>query len=241
MRRTLVLLACLLLLPLGVSAQQQYPEDSIHQNADWLTLAGVVRKDTPGSLCGADGRRCVLQVDSSGALRVTGGGGGVQHQEDNPHASGDVGTFALGVRKDVPSSLAGADGDYTGFIFDSANRLWVTLGTAVSLGPIMPSSGGALTRSTFNITTSGDNTVVAAVGGQITRVYRMKLFPNGANTITIKCASTTVDNATPLADKQGLILDLTSDAWYTCGTNEAFIITTSSTNPVVGFIDRTTN
>ena len=49
----------------------------------------------------------------------------VGHKEDDAHSSGDGGIMALGVRKDAPVSLPGADGDYTGFIFDAINRLWV--------------------------------------------------------------------------------------------------------------------
>ncbi len=45
--------------------------------------------------------------------------------EDAQHASGDGGIPALVVRKDTPAALAGADGDYTLLLSDSAGRLWV--------------------------------------------------------------------------------------------------------------------
>lgn len=44
--------------------------------------------------------------------------------EDAVHSSGDKGIQSLGVRKDTPAALAGADGDYQPAIFDSAGRLW---------------------------------------------------------------------------------------------------------------------
>lgn len=51
---------------------QQYPEDTPSVDGELLTMAGVVRKDTIGSLVDTDGDRTELQVNADGALRVDG-------------------------------------------------------------------------------------------------------------------------------------------------------------------------
>lgn len=74
-----------------------------------------------------------LNLDASGYLKVNvaaGGTSGQQYAEDAAHASGDLGTLALVVRKDAAASLAGTDGDYTGLITDASGRLHVNVGNA---------------------------------------------------------------------------------------------------------------
>lgn len=70
----------------------------------------------------------VFLVDASGNyVDASGGGGssGTQYAEDTVHNTGDTGTFALVVRKDVAVSLCGSDGDYSGLIVDVNGRLHV--------------------------------------------------------------------------------------------------------------------
>lgn len=45
------------------------------------------------------------------------------HAEDAAHASGDSGTFVLGVRNDDMAALTGTNGDYSGFAVDEKGRL----------------------------------------------------------------------------------------------------------------------
>jgi len=80
----------------------------------------------------------VLTLATIGALVTMGRGGevpgvqailyrNVQYQEDQAHASADVGTMGLAVRKDTAAGL-GADGDYVPLIVDSSGRLWTKIG-----------------------------------------------------------------------------------------------------------------
>lgn len=57
----------------------------------------------------------------------------VQKAEDAAHSSGDRGTVALGVRRDTPTSLAGADNDYLPITFDSSGRAWVNALAAMTI------------------------------------------------------------------------------------------------------------
>lgn len=52
-------------------------------------------------------------------------GAALPKAEDAPSASGDYGIPILGVRKDVPTALAGADGDYAVYEVDALGRIWV--------------------------------------------------------------------------------------------------------------------
>ena len=107
-------------------------------------LAVCARKDTAASTTATDGAACVLQCDSTGALRTTGNGGDASASnqgsmitklstladavkaEDEAHADGDSGIPSLCVRKDSPATLAGAAGDYAPAQVDASGSLWVT-------------------------------------------------------------------------------------------------------------------
>lgn len=125
----------------GSSGTTQYVEDAANVGGESLCLMGAVRRDAASSGVSADGDYATLSVDSSGALRVTGGGGGTQYQEDTAAANADTGTVALVVRQDTPASSTSADGDYTTFKSDSLGRLWVN-GSGVTQ-PVSLAAGAA--------------------------------------------------------------------------------------------------
>lgn len=108
-------------------------EDGVHSSGETGALVLGVRNDA-GTALAADGDRIPLSIDSTGAVRVTGGGGGVQFAEDAVHASGATGTLALVVRADTAAQLAGTDGDYSALITDSTGRLHVNVGNTVTVG-----------------------------------------------------------------------------------------------------------
>lgn len=98
-------------------------------------------------------------------------GGGTQYAEDAVHSSGATGTLALVVRKDTATSLAGADGDYSGLIVDANGRLWVNVGAALMAGDVAHDSAdsgnpikfGAVARSAApTAVTAGDRVNLSA-------------------------------------------------------------------------------
>jgi len=99
--------------------------DSALGATDVGIMALAVRDDTLTTLTPADGDYVPLRVNSTGALHVTGAGGGTQYAEDAAHSSGATGTLALVVRKDTAAQLADTDGDYTGLITDANGRLHI--------------------------------------------------------------------------------------------------------------------
>lgn len=62
-------------------------EDAAHTSGDVGVMALAVRSDAGGAIAGTDGDYTPLQVDSSGNLRVTGGGGGTQYTEGDTDAT----------------------------------------------------------------------------------------------------------------------------------------------------------
>lgn len=103
----------------------QYDEDTASSPADQLTMAGVVRKDSAASLVDTDGDRTQLQVDASGALRVTGGGGGTEYTEDSASPADPTGNQLMARRRDSLSTETTTDGDVTALNATAKGELYV--------------------------------------------------------------------------------------------------------------------
>lgn len=101
-------------------------EDAAAADGDVGVAMLAVRRDSASSGVGTDGDYAMLSVDSTGALRVAGGGGGTQYAEDAAHVSADVGTLALAVRRDTAAVGSGTDGDYSTLNVNSSGRLYTS-------------------------------------------------------------------------------------------------------------------
>lgn len=84
---------------LAVGGGTQYDEDTAHVSGDKVTMAGVVRVDSPAALSGSDGDRTCLQTDNTGALRVN----VANTVTVASHAVTNAGTFAVQVSSSLPS------------------------------------------------------------------------------------------------------------------------------------------
>jgi hypothetical protein len=161
----------------------------------------AVRRDAASSGVSADGDWANLSVDSNGALRVTGGGGGTQYAEDAAHVSGDTGTLALVVRQDTLASSTSADGDYGAMKLNNVGRLYVTstVDTALptgtnTIGSVRLATGTTGGLSTYHLVSAGTTnaTNVKASAGQLYGWYiynsnaaaRKVAFHNTAGTPT---------------------------------------------------------
>lgn len=79
-------------------------------------------------------------------IRPGSGAADIGKAEDAPHASGDVGVMSLAVRKDTPTPLAGADGDYAPLEVDSAGYLYTRqVDDAWVPGTVLSASGNTVT------------------------------------------------------------------------------------------------
>lgn len=110
----------------------QVVEDNPSANADPLLAIAVVRKDVPTNLVSADGDYAVLEIDNLGrlwthddlAITQMTTLAGVVKAEDVPSANADPLLPVAVVRKDVPTSLVSADGDYAVLQESPLGELW---------------------------------------------------------------------------------------------------------------------
>jgi hypothetical protein len=105
--------------------------DSAAGGTDTGIAVLAVRDDTLSALTPIDGDYTPLRVSSTGALHVTGGGGGTQYNVDGASTGTDTGTLALAIRDDALTTLTPIDGDYVGLRTNSVGALQVNLGTAL--------------------------------------------------------------------------------------------------------------
>lgn len=200
-------------------------EDAPHSSGDTGSFALGVRNDAAAVRTSADGDYSPLSTDSAGRLGISDLGGSISiddnggsitvdgtvtatdaKTEDAAHASGDIGSFALGVRNDAAAVRTSADGDYSPLSTDSAGRIGIAdLGGSISIDD----NGGSLTvDGTVAATQSGTWTVVdspvtsgglscfrdidldesgpANIKASAGQVYGWYLYNNSAVTIYVK-------------------------------------------------------
>lgn len=140
-----------------------YAEDAGHTTGDVGHLALGVRNDAGTALAGTTLDYIPLTTDSTGALRVTGGGGGTQYAEDAASAGAESMTLAGAVRQDTPASSTSADGDFSNLKVDSVGRLWTN-----PSGVTQPvSQVGSGTNASGQVTISSTSaTVIASRAGR---------------------------------------------------------------------------
>jgi hypothetical protein len=105
----------------------------------------AVRRDSASSGVSTDGDYANISVDSTGALRVTGGGGGTQYAEDTAHVSGDTGTLSLAVRRDANTTLVDTTGDYAPLQVDASGGLKVSIIAGAGSGGTASTDDAAFT------------------------------------------------------------------------------------------------
>ena len=104
---------------------------------------------------------------------------------------------------------------------------------AITTRAALPAASN-LSEAIIGFSTSGDQPVVSATSSQTTRVHRLFLVAAGATTITFKSASTGLTGAITLTAGGSIVLDVSSEPWFTTGANEAFIINSSAAVQISG-------
>lgn len=69
-----------------------------------------------------------LAINADGSINVNADisvVNGHEKAEDAAHASGDIGSYMLSVRSDIPAAATSANGDYASFLSDNKGRIWV--------------------------------------------------------------------------------------------------------------------
>lgn len=127
--------------------------DSAAGSTDTGVAPLAIRDDSLSALTPAEGDWVPLRVNSTGALHVTGAGGGTQYNVDTAAGGTDTGTLALAVRDDALTTLTPADGDYVPMRVTSTGALHVSV-----------TEGGIAGRAEDSAHTTGqDGIVILAV------------------------------------------------------------------------------
>ena len=118
-----------------------------------VSMAGAIRDDALSTLTAVEGDAVPLRVSSTGALHVTGGGGGTEYNEDDVAPNPIVGTATLMERDDALATLTPAEGDFAAFRCNARGALWVEHDTTTAI-PVTD-NGGSLTVDGAHIATEG--------------------------------------------------------------------------------------
>jgi len=114
--------------------------DSVAGATDTGIAPLAVRDDSLSTLSEAEGDYVPLRVSATGALHVTGGGGGTEYTEDAVAPADPVGATFMMTRDDQLSTVTEAEGDWSRPRGTSKGALWVAL--ADSNGDPITSFGG---------------------------------------------------------------------------------------------------
>lgn len=199
-------------------------EDVASATGDQGFPAYAIRRDTPvaNANVSADGDYLPLVADNLGKAWTAD-----NQVEDTVHASGDRGSFMLGVGNEAQTTLA-ADGDYVGYAVDTKGNT-LTVGNVahdgVDAGNPIKIGGRANTSMPASVA-DGDrvNAQFSKTGIQITRGSIREQQGNQQTTITASTAETTI---------------ITADATYFLDVYSIIVTNTSATATNVTIKDST--
>lgn len=101
--------------------------DSLAGATDTGIASLAIRDDTLSTLTPVEGDYVPLRVNSTGALHVTGGGGGTEYTEDVASPAAIVGGAVMVERDDVLSSLTPVEGDWAALRCSANGALWIAV------------------------------------------------------------------------------------------------------------------
>ena len=148
----------------GAGGGTQYSIDDAGPTV--VTMSGTIRDDSLTTLTEADGDASTLRVSSTGALHVTGGGGGTEYTEDVATANPQVGTATMMERDDALSTVTPAEADWIGLRGSARGALWTHTD---KVGSIVDSN------NTTTSTLAGD-AVWTATGTDLTWLFCSYLY-----------------------------------------------------------------
>ena len=133
-----------------------------------VTMAGAIRDDSLTTLTAIEGDAVPLRVSSTGALHVTGAGGGTQYNVDDAAGGTDTGTLSLAVRDDSLTTLTPVDGDYVPLRVNSTGALHVTGAGGGTQYSVDDASGGTDTGTALLVVRDDSLTTLTPVDGDYT-------------------------------------------------------------------------
>lgn len=165
----------------------------------------AIRDDSLTTLTPIDGDYVPLRVNSTGALHVTGGGGGTEYNEDDATPATITGTATMMERDDALSALTPIEGDWASMRCDANGALWTVVNGTVTV------DGSAVTQPVSGTVTANlsatDNAVLDQIdantdygavvgGGAEATALRVTIANDSTGVVSIddNAGSITVDN-----------------------------------------------
>lgn len=140
----------------------------------------VIRDDSLTTLTPVDGDYTNLRVNSTGALHVTGGGGGTEYTEDEVTANPQVGTATLIERDDALTTVTPVEGDWIGLRGSAEGALWTQDFNSDGIFSDTTSIDGKITACNTGavVISSGTVTTVTTITNDVN-------IADGGNSITV--------------------------------------------------------
>lgn len=163
----------------------------------------AVRDDTLTTLTPVDGDYVPLRVSSTGALHVTGGGGGTEYTVDTAAPAAPTGGTFVMERDDALSALTEVEGDWTNPRSNANGALWVKPdGTTIvdGSGVTQPVSGTVAVSSVGGTVTVGSHAVTNAGTFAVQAAQSGTWNIGTVTTVTTVSAVTAISNALPAGD-----------------------------------------
>lgn len=129
----------------------------------------AIRDDALSTLTPIEGDYVPLRVNSTGALHVTGGGGGTEYSEDAATPATQVGTATMMERDDALTTITPIEGDWAGMRCSAEGALWV-----------QDFNSDAILADTANIDTNVGTIAGAVAAGQM----QVDIVADGAGLLT---------------------------------------------------------
>jgi len=100
---------------------------------DSVSMAGAIRDDTLSALGAVEGDAVPLRVGSTGALHVTGGGGGQEYTADDVTPATPTGSASLMERDDVLGGVTPIAGDWVHQFCNANGAMWTAIDGSVTV------------------------------------------------------------------------------------------------------------
>lgn len=123
---------------------------------------------------------------------------GSDKAEDSAHASGDIGTYILGVRQDVLASSTSADGDYASLKVDSVGALYVNIASSSPLTVSDAALASTAIISKVNVLNTADTAEAAVTSSLADRKY-LWLYNNDNTKVYVGGSGVTAANGFPIS------------------------------------------
>lgn len=140
-----------------------------------VTMSGAIRDDALSTLTAVEGDAVPLRVNSTGALHVTGGGGGTEYNEDAATPATITGTATMMERDDALSTLTPIEGDWASLRCNARGAMWVSIdntsditiadgGNSITIdNSTLSVVGGGVEATALRVTLASDSTGVLSV------------------------------------------------------------------------------